>query len=50
MFHWIRQLVGTENGKEFTRVIINDEKEMDIDLARQDHLHATAEELAKKSF
>jgi aspartate/glutamate racemase len=39
-------IIGTENGKEFTRVIINDEKEMDIDLARQDHLDA-AEELIK---
>ena len=41
-------IVGTENGKEFTRVIINDEKEMNIDLARQDHLDA-AEELLKKN-
>jgi len=41
-------IIGTENGKEFTRVIINDEKEMDVDLARQDHLDAT-EELLKKN-
>ena len=40
-------IVGTENGKEFSRVILNDEKEMDIDLARQDHLDA-AEELMKE--
>ena len=33
-------IVGTGNGKEFSRVILNDEKEMDIDLARQDHLDA----------
>jgi Asp/Glu/hydantoin racemase len=39
-------IIGTENGKEFTRVILNDEKEMDIDLARQDHLDAV-EELMK---
>ena len=40
-------IVGTENGKEFTRVILNDEMEMDVDLARQDHLDAV-EELMKK--
>ena len=41
-------VIGTENGKEFSRVILNDEKEMDIDLARQDHLDA-AEELLKNN-
>jgi len=41
-------IAGTENGKEFSRVILNDEKEMDVDLARQDHLDA-AEELLKKN-
>ena len=40
-------IVGTENVKEFTRVILNDEMEMDVDLARQDHLDAV-EELMKK--
>ena len=41
-------IIGTENGKEFTRVILNDEMEMDIDQARQDHLDA-AEELMTKN-
>ena len=44
----IQPLVVTENGKEFSRVILNDEKEMDIDLARQDHLDAV-EQLMKEN-
>ena len=42
-------IVGTENGREFTRVIINDEKEMDIDQARQDHLDAVKELMTSHS-
>ena len=42
-------IIGTENGKEFTRVIINDEKEMDIDQAKQDHLDAVKELMTSHS-
>ena len=42
-------IIGTENGKEFTRVIINDEKEMDIDQARQDHLDAVKKLMTSNS-
>ena len=42
-------IIGTENGKEFSRVILNDEKEMNIDLARQDHLDAVKELMSKNS-
>ncbi|NND92982.1 MAG: aspartate/glutamate racemase family protein [Granulosicoccus sp.] len=33
-------VMGTENGKEFTRVILNDERDMDIALCRSDNLQA----------
>ncbi|MBT5228267.1 MAG: aspartate/glutamate racemase family protein [Proteobacteria bacterium] len=36
-------MVGTENGREFTRVILEDEQEMDVDACRQDLLDAGAE-------
>ena len=36
-------VVGTENGREFTRVILEDEKEMDVDACRQDLLDAGTE-------
>ena len=36
-------VVGTENGREFTRVILEDEEEMDVDACRQDLLDAGAE-------
>jgi len=42
-------IMGTEEGKEFSRVILNDEKEMDIDLARQDHLEAVEKLLKENS-
>ena len=42
-------IIGTEEGKEFSRVILNDEKEMDIDLARQDHLEAVEKLLKENS-
>ncbi len=35
-------VVGTEGGREFSRVILNDEEEMDIELARLDLLDAAA--------
>jgi Asp/Glu/hydantoin racemase len=39
-------VLGTEGGREFTRAILNDEPDLDIDLARQDILDAGAELLA----
>lgn len=33
-------IAGTENGREFTRVILGDELQMDIDLCRQDNIDA----------
>ncbi len=36
-------IVGTEGGREFTRVILDDEPEMDVALARQDMLDAAAD-------
>lgn len=38
---------GTENGEEFTRVILNDEPSMDIDKARLDNLLAAQNLIAK---
>jgi len=35
-------VVGTEGGREFSRVILNDEQEMDVELARLDLLDAAA--------
>ncbi len=35
-------VVGTEEGREFSRVILNDEEEMDVELARLDLLDAAA--------
>ncbi len=35
-------VMGTEGGREFSRAILNDEPELDIDLARQDILDAGA--------
>lgn len=35
-------IVGTDNGREFSRVIINDEERMDVAHAEQDILHAGA--------
>jgi Asp/Glu/hydantoin racemase len=39
-------IIGTENGKEFTRAILEDEMEMNIDDAREDHIEA-AKKLVK---
>ncbi len=33
-------IVGTENGREFSRVILNDELELDVDAAREDNVAA----------
>lgn len=33
-------VVGTDGGKEFSRVILNDEEELDVELARQDLIDA----------
>jgi aspartate/glutamate racemase len=38
---------STEGGREFTRVILGDEPEMDIDAARQDNLDAAADLLKR---
>lgn len=38
---------GTEGGQEFSRVILNDELEMDIDLARQDNVGAAMDLIDK---
>ena len=35
-------VLGTEGGREFSRVLLNNELEMDVDLARQDLLDAAA--------
>jgi len=40
-------IVGTEKGREFTRVLLNNELEMDYALAEQDHLDAGREMMAK---
>ena len=42
------QIIGTENGKEFTRAILEDEMEMNIDDAREDHIEA-ARKLIKEN-
>ena len=36
-------VVGTDGGKEFSRVILNDEEELDVELARQDLINAGKE-------
>ena len=41
-------IIGTENGKEFTRAILEDEMEMNIDDAREDHIEA-ARKLIKEN-
>ena len=41
-------IIGTENGKEFTRAILEDEMEMNIDDAREDHIEA-ARKLVKEN-
>lgn len=40
-------VMGTENGREFTRVMLNDEMEMDYELAEQDILEAGDELLRR---
>lgn len=40
-------IVGTENGREFTRVLLGDEMELDYDLAAQDMLDCGAEMLRR---
>lgn len=37
----------TESGKEFTRVILNDENELDVELARRDNIDAALELVSK---
>ena len=41
-------IIGTKNGKEFTRAILEDEMEMNIDDAREDHIEA-ARKLIKEN-
>ena len=38
---------GTEDGLEFSRVILNDEPEMDVDLARRDNVEAALDLVGK---
>ncbi|MEM7269883.1 MAG: aspartate/glutamate racemase family protein [Pseudomonadota bacterium] len=41
-------IVGTDDGAEFTRVILNDEDRMDVELARKDNVEA-AERLCREN-
>ena len=40
-------VIGTDNGREFTRAILNDEAQMDVALAEADILDAGRELIAK---